>query len=130
SNISFKVANKFELYRFGHKVYKLCYVSLPIYEENKEALIEKYSLSDDFQIMAVVGFGNVQIEEEVAFYDRVKKETKKYNDIIKRLSELLIKPFTEESFNVICSLIEQSSSQLKEQLDIDYLTIKGSKRVR
>lgn len=108
-------------FRFGHRVNKIGYTILPIPEENKKLLKEKYNCDDNFQVLAILGFGNVKIEEENSMYDRIKSTARSNEKYYRNLLNIFSKPFTNESFKIACDYIDQGAATLNNKIEFNYL---------
>ncbi len=120
-NIQYRVNDDLKLFRFGHRVSKLCYVTIDIHEDNRKVLQERYNLDDKFHVLAVVSFGNVRYEDEYDFYERSKKEAKKNQNNYTYIQQIFKNPFTNETMEIAFNYIESGKLQLNKTFNYDYL---------
>ena len=115
------ICNNLIGYRFGHKVNKIGYSVLPMPESNKKLLSEKYNFNGDFQVLIILGFGNVLVENENDMYDRFVQTSRNNEKYYYQIIDIFSKPFTKESFIKACEYVESGNLALNNELDFNYL---------
>ena len=119
-----RICKDLKLFRLGARASKLCYVTIPINDDNRELLKDKYNLENNFRIIAVLGFGNVDYtKSEEDFYKRVKKQAIANEKHYEKIKELFGIKFNDDTFKKACDLIETSNLQLINNFDYNYLNI-------
>ncbi len=119
-----KDGKKFEglkVFRFGHRTDKIVYAPLQINEKNKKFLQEKYHLNDDFQILIILGFGHVRLEDEENFYKRMQKTAKLVENECLKINNIFANPFNNKTQDLAIDYIESGAINLKQTFDLDYL---------
>ena len=100
------IDNKLKCYRYGPKKIKIYLGILSATEENKKRLQEKYNTSVNCNLLLVFGAGSVKLEDEKDLDIRAKKYGMNNSENISRIYDIFAKPFTDESFEIACKLIE------------------------
>ena len=105
--------DKLKFYRYGHHKAKIALATIPVTEKNQEEL-NKYFNTTIQSIIVVVGFSNIDIEDEHVFYQSVRRYASNNREKLTEICRIFSTDFTDETRAQAIELINNSKLIMSE----------------